>query len=114
PRAPPGAPRGPRALRAEARGRAPRPRRPPDGQFDLFSVLSPALTRECTRAEGLIRRLCELERTRAPFDVEAIEHVTELALGGARVRMRLDRVDAVASGRVVLDYKSGRAQTPDW
>ena len=106
--------RAAQALQVEARGRGRRARRPPDGQFDLFSVLSPALTRECTRAERLIRRLCELERTRAPFDVEAIEHVTELALGGARVRKRLDRVDTVASGRVVLDYKSGRAQTPDW
>ena len=28
--------------------------------------------------------------------------------------MRLDRMDRVASGRVVLDYKSGRPQPPDW
>ena len=106
--------RAAQALQVEVRGRGRRTRRVPDGQFDLFSVLSPALTRECARAERLIRRLCELERTRPPFAVEAIEQVAELALGGARVRMRLDRVDAVASGRVLLDYKSGRAQTPDW
>ena len=93
------------------RGRA---QRAPDGQFELFGALSPALTRECVRARRLIRELCTLERTRAPFRVEATEHVTELALGGARVRMRLDRVDAVAGGRAVLDYKSGRPETPDW
>jgi ATP-dependent helicase/nuclease subunit B len=103
-----------RALQVEVRGRRRRGRAVPDGQFDLFSVLSPALTRECARAAGLILRLCELERTRAPFTVEAIEQLRELALAGARVRMRLDRVDAVAGGRIVLDYKSGRPGSPDW
>jgi hypothetical protein len=86
----------------------------PDGQFDLFSVLSPALTRECARARRLIGRLCELERARTAFTVEATEAMAELSLGGARVRMRLDRIDAVAGGRVVLDYKSGRPLAPDW
>ena len=103
-----------RALQVEVRGRRRRGRPVPDGQFDLFSVLSPALTRECARAQALILRLCELERTRAPFTVQAIEHMTELALAGARVRMRLDRVDSVAGGRIVLDYKSGRPGSPDW
>jgi ATP-dependent helicase/nuclease subunit B len=79
-----------------------------------LAVLSPALERECRRAQRLIRRLCELELTRPPFTVEATEHLTELALGGGRVRMRLDRVDAIAGGRVVLDYKSGRPVSPDW
>jgi ATP-dependent helicase/nuclease subunit B len=106
--------RGAQALQVEVRGRGRRARRVPDGQFDLFSVLSPALTRECARAHRLIRQLCDLERTRSPFTVEATEHVIELALAGARVRMRLDRVDTVASGRVVLDYKSGRREAPDW
>jgi ATP-dependent helicase/nuclease subunit B len=106
--------RAAQTLQVEVRGRGRRARRVPDGQFDLFSVLSPALTRECARARRLIARLCELERTRAAFTVEATEAVAELSLGGARVRMRLDRIDAAAGGRVVLDYKSGRPQTPDW
>jgi len=106
--------RAARALQVEVRGRRRRGRPVPDGQFDLFSMLSPALTRECARTQALILRLCELERTRAPFAVEAIEHMTELALAGARVRMRLDRVDSVAGGRIVLDYKSGRPGSPDW
>jgi probable DNA repair protein len=106
--------RAAQALQVEARGRGRRARRVPDGQFDLFSVLSPALTRECARAQRLIRQLCELERTRPPFAVEATEHLAELTLAGGRVRMRLDRIDRVAAGRVVLDYKSGRPQPPDW
>jgi ATP-dependent helicase/nuclease subunit B len=101
-------------LLASPRGHRRRGRAPAEGQFDLFSVMPPALTRECRRAESLILRLCELERARAPFAVEATEETTELALGGGRVRMRLDRIDRVAQGRIVLDYKSGRPGSPDW
>jgi len=102
-----------RGLQAEV-GRRRRARRAPDTQFDLFTVLSPALERECERATLLIRRLCTLERTRPAFAVEATEHMAELALGGGRVRLRLDRIDRVAGGRAVLDYKSGRPGSPDW
>ena len=38
---------------------------------------TPAMSRECRRAERLIRRLCAVERERAPFRVES----TELRLG---------------------------------
>jgi ATP-dependent helicase/nuclease subunit B len=89
-------------------------RRAAAGQFDLFAPRSPALERECRRAERLIGRLCELERSRAPFTVQATEQVAELALGGGRLRLRIDRVDTVATGRAVLDYKSGRPIAPDW
>ena len=102
------------ALQAELGSRRRRARRAPDAQFDLFSVLSPALERECRRAVALIRRLCALEKTRPPFTVEATEHLTELARGGGRVRLRLDRIDRVPGGRAVLDYKSGRPGSPDW
>ena len=30
------------------------------------------------------------------------------------MRLRLDRVDRLAEGRAVLDYKSGRPGSPDW
>ncbi len=102
------------ALAAQPRGHRRRRHRVPDGQFDLFRELSPALSRECRRAEALILRLCTLELTREPFTVEATEAMAELSLGGGRVRMRLDRIDRVAEGRVILDYKSGRPGSPDW
>ncbi|MBS0376991.1 MAG: PD-(D/E)XK nuclease family protein [Proteobacteria bacterium] len=88
--------------------------RAPDGQFDLFTQLPPALVRESRRAEGLILKLCDLERTRPEFVVEATEAVAELRAGGGRVRMRLDRIDRIGEGRAVLDYKSGKPGTPDW
>jgi ATP-dependent helicase/nuclease subunit B len=95
-------------------GRRRRGRRADEGQFDLFVQLPAVLERECRRAERLIRRLCELELTRRPFTVAGTEQSAELVVAGARLRMRLDRVDALPEGRVILDYKSGRAKSADW
>src|SRR6202012_4346931 len=76
---------------------------------------SPALVRECRRAERLIRALCAVERERAPFRVESTELDSKLTLKGAELRIRIDRVDALESGgRAILDYKSGRRTTADW
>jgi probable DNA repair protein len=92
-----------------------RARRVGDTQLELFAALPAPLARECRRAERLIARLLELERQRPPFRVAATEFATELSLGGARMRLRLDRVDALADGRrVILDYKSGRRAGADW
>src|SRR5262249_22752946 len=88
-----------------------------DAQGDLFGnpQYSPALTRECRRAERLIRTLCLLERERAPFRVENTELETSLTLMGAQLRVRIDRVDGLETGgRAILDYKSGRRTPADW
>ncbi len=103
-----------RVMLALAAGRRRRGRRAAEGQFDLFVQLPAVLERECRRAEALISRLCALESTRAPFTVAATEHSVELQLAGARVNMRLDRVDDLEQGRAILDYKSGRVKSPDW
>src|SRR5256885_1749178 len=42
-------------------------------------------------------------------------HAEGRAFAGARLRMRIDRVDALAGGgRAILDYKSGRRVSADW
>ena len=96
-------------------GRGRRQRALAEAQLDLFVEMPPALARECRRAARLILRLCERERERAPFSVHSLESDAELALAGARLRMRIDRVDALAGGgRAILDYKSGRRVSADW
>jgi probable DNA repair protein len=100
------APRGRRARRTRART--------DPAQLDFLASLPAPLERECRRAVRLIGELCALERTRADFTVLATEATRELVLAGARVRMRLDRIDQTAAGQVILDYKSGRAGSPDW
>ncbi|HTT43957.1 MAG TPA: PD-(D/E)XK nuclease family protein [Steroidobacteraceae bacterium] len=100
------APRGRRRRRTHARTHP--------AQLDFLAGLPAPLERECRRAVRLIGALCALERTRGDFTVLATEAPRELALGGGRLRMRLDRIDETAAGQVILDYKSGRAGTPDW
>lgn len=92
-----------------------RRRQAEQGQLDMFAAMPKALARECRRAARLIRALCELDRERAPFRVESTEHPAQLVLAGARVAMRIDRVDLLgAGGRAVLDYKSGAHVSGRW
>jgi probable DNA repair protein len=104
-------------VRGSASSNRTRPTRSNDAQADLFGNphYSPALSRECRRAERLITALCSVERERAPFRVESTELESVFNLKGAQLRIRIDRVDALESGgRAILDYKSGRRTTADW
>ncbi|MGH8288112.1 MAG: PD-(D/E)XK nuclease family protein [Steroidobacteraceae bacterium] len=79
------------------------------------SIPRPALARECRRTARLIRKLLEIERGRAPFRVQHTEYSSRLQLAGQELRLRIDRLDALASGGLaILDYKSGRRVSPDW
>ncbi len=74
-----------------------------------------ALGREQRRAVRLIRLLCDLERERTPFTVRDTECAVQLQLAGLRLDGRIDRLDVLEDGTlVILDYKSGRPVRPDW
>ena len=76
---------------------------------------TPAQAREQRRARRLIGVLCRLERERAPFNVVSRELRANLLLGGAMLRVQIDRLDALTDGsQVILDYKSGRRTQADW
>jgi ATP-dependent helicase/nuclease subunit B len=76
---------------------------------------APPFVRECRRTIRLIKTLCLLERTRDPFRVEDTEFEKTLAVSGAQLKVRIDRLDELAGGgRAILDYKSGRRTTADW
>src|SRR6185437_15858895 len=52
---------------------------------------------------------------RAPFRVRHTEYASRLRLAGQELRLRIDRLDALASGgTAILDYKSGRRIGGDW
>ena len=79
------------------------------------ATLARAQLRERARAQVLLGAVCELERTRAPFSVRAIEFESAVQLSGAHLHLRIDRVDALAAGgSAILDYKSGAHKTMDW
>jgi ATP-dependent helicase/nuclease subunit B len=81
----------------------------------LPGTLAPALLRrERARAERLIGQLIDWELTRGPFETQALESDQPYAIAGAMLQLRLDRVDRLNDGRlVVIDYKSGAAEKFD-
>jgi exodeoxyribonuclease-5 len=68
------------------------------------------LARERLRTLRLVGRVLQLERERPAFVVEHCERAVEWQHGGARLRLRIDRIDrGPQDERLLLDYKSGAA-----
>lgn len=79
------------------------------------SPLARAQLRECARARRVLAEVCVLEGTRAPFRVRDVEFETRAHVAGARLNLRIDRIDVLeAGGLAVLDYKSGAHKTMEW
>jgi ATP-dependent helicase/nuclease subunit B len=75
---------------------------------------APLLRREAARAERLIGQLIDWELEREAFETQSLEATQLLAIAGASLPLRLDRVDRLGDGRlVVIDYKSGAAHKFD-
>ena len=74
-----------------------------------------ARRRERTRAARLLCQFAALEETRADFRVSALETPARLELAGARLDLRIDRIDELEDGsRIIIDYKTSRPSAPDW
>ena len=71
--------------------------------------------RERVRLQNLLGKWLQLERSRSPFVVEALEGGDQaVRFGGLEFRVRIDRIDRLTDGaRVLLDYKTGAAAV-DW
>jgi ATP-dependent helicase/nuclease subunit B len=81
----------------------------------LLELRRAAIGRELGRAARLITALCDLEASRASFAVQELETQHRVRIGAALLDVRIDRMDRLGDGtQVILDYKSGRAVTPDW
>jgi ATP-dependent helicase/nuclease subunit B len=71
--------------------------------------------RERRRITRLLLDLTALESGRAPFRVSALEQTRSLTLAGARLDVRIDRIDELDDGaRVILDYKTGKPAPLEW
>lgn len=65
--------------------------------------------------ERLRAWIVEEGRRAAPFAVVALEQEHEVRLGDIAVRVRIDRIDRLDDGRLVLiDYKSGNVRLDAW
>jgi len=61
-----------------------------------------------------IGRLLDVERSRAPFTVVALEQSHEAVFAGLELDLRVDRMDRVGEGLLIIDYKTGKAETSQW
>ncbi len=70
---------------------------------------------EQIRLTQLVTEWLRYEAARAPFVVEDTEVEGELMVAGLELRLRLDRVDRLGDGTVlVVDYKTGNVSQKSW
>ncbi len=73
------------------------------------------LALEETRLIRLVTEWLVYERERVPFSVLDTEQKTSVAVDGLLLRVRLDRIDRLIDGSLlVIDYKSGNVSPSDW
>ncbi len=83
-------------------------RRRPDALAGRYAQL------ERERLVRLARDWLKVDRQREPFEVIAIEEKRPATFGGITVDVKLDRMDQLAAGRAIIDYKTGVCKTSDW
>ena len=64
-------------------------------------------TRSKSASSRLIEEWLAYEAQRADFTVEAGEEKLAATVGELKLQVRVDRIDAVEGGRVIIDYKTG-------
>ncbi|MBX2807060.1 MAG: PD-(D/E)XK nuclease family protein [Cellvibrionaceae bacterium] len=70
---------------------------------------------EINRQTQLLCNWLDYEKQRPPFRVIAVEQERHLRLGNTVIAVRIDRIDQLADGSVlIVDYKSGDARTSAW
>jgi hypothetical protein len=70
---------------------------------------------EQTRITGLVLEWLAVEAARPSFTVIAREQVVEAEIGGLRLQGRIDRLDRLDhGGLVIIDYKTGQVAMADW
>jgi RecB family exonuclease len=62
----------------------------------------------------LIDALLQYESRRAAFVVEQMECKQEIEIAGLRLSVRMDRIDKLEHGRILIDYKTGEAVQKQW
>ena len=68
---------------------------------------------EAGRLEGVLNAWIALELERPAFVVGAVESITRLSLGPLTFALRLDRIDQLEDGGIVIiDYKTGQVVPP--
>jgi ATP-dependent helicase/nuclease subunit B len=69
---------------------------------------------EQARLRSVLLQWLDYEITRTDFTVEACEKESETEINGLQLRLRVDRIDQVDGGRLILDYKTGKVTPAMW
>jgi ATP-dependent helicase/nuclease subunit B len=72
------------------------------------------LEAEQERIASLMHEWLDYEARRAPFTVEAGEVKLAAAVEDLKLQVRVDRIDLIRNGRVIIDYKTGVVKTDAW
>ncbi|MGP0074883.1 MAG: PD-(D/E)XK nuclease family protein [Bryobacteraceae bacterium] len=87
------------------------------GAEAAVAKLGPGIGRdlEKQRLQRLLSEWLEIEKSRSEFSVSGIEGERVVEIGGLRINVRADRVDALPDGReIILDYKTGQLKSRGW
>jgi ATP-dependent helicase/DNAse subunit B len=84
------------------------------GRAPKHSWTQAYLDAEQQRIVSLIEEWLHYEARRSDFTVEAGEEKLAAAVGDLKLQVRVDRIDAVAGGRVIIDYKTGLLSGVSW
>jgi probable DNA repair protein len=84
------------------------------GRAPKHSWTQAYLNAEQERIVSLIKEWLAYEAKRADFTVEAGEEKLAATVGDLKLQVRVDRIDAVAGGRVIIDYKTGLLNGVSW
>jgi ATP-dependent helicase/nuclease subunit B len=67
---------------------------------------------EAARLLKILTAWMEIEKTRLPFKIHAIEQEHTITIAGLSLKVRIDRIDEVESGKkIIIDYKTGKTVT---
>jgi probable DNA repair protein len=72
------------------------------------------LKAEEERAIDLVMDWLEIEVLRQPFQLASVEEKTTIQVGDLSLGVRADRIDQVAGGKLLIDYKTGEVSTASW
>ncbi|HEX5477458.1 MAG TPA: PD-(D/E)XK nuclease family protein, partial [Burkholderiales bacterium] len=82
-------------------------------ELALEGLVSPRFAElERARLARLAQEWLGVERARKPFEVVAVEKPIALRLGTLELAGRIDRLDRIAGGHALIDYKTSRAPSP--
>jgi probable DNA repair protein len=72
------------------------------------------LKAEEDRTIDLVMDWLAVESVRQPFQIVNVEEKTTIQIGELSLRVRADRIDKVAAGQLLIDYKTGEVSTASW